>query len=339
MLSYVYHPAFLEHALPGHPERPERLLRVMTVLEESGALARLVRLEAQPVDEDLLCRVHARGHVERVRRASEAGPVHLDPDTYVTSRSYEAALVAAGSAVVATRAVLEEGAAAVFVLCRPPGHHATRTQAMGFCLFNNVAVAARYALDRGVRRVAIVDFDVHHGNGTQAIFAQEPRVLFFSVHQHPLYPWSGQIEETGAGNCVNVPLPAGVGDTGYTRVAREVLLPLLRRFDPELILVSAGYDAHWADRLAGMRLSIGGYARLAQILREATEDKIGVVFTLEGGYHLDALAYGVLACVRVFLGEKEVVDPVGPPPAPEEPVPEDVLAAIKAKHNLSGRTA
>lgn len=338
MLGYVYHPLFLEHALSGHPERPERLLRVMTVLEESGTLARLVRLEAQPVDEDLLCRVHTRGHVERVRRAGEAGLTHLDPDTYVTPRSFEAALLAAGSAVVATRAVLE-GAAAVFVLCRPPGHHATRTQATGFCLFNNVAVAARYALDRGVGRVAIVDFDVHHGHGTQAIFAREPQVLFFSVHQHPLYPWSGRMEETGAGNCVNVPLPAGVGDRGYARVAREVLLPLLRRFDPELILVSAGYDAHWADRLAGMRVSIAGYAHLARVLREVTQDEIGVVFVLEGGYHLDALAYGVLACIRVFLGEEEVIDPVGPPPAPEEPVPEDLLAAVKARHNLSGRPA
>jgi acetoin utilization deacetylase AcuC-like enzyme len=272
---------------------------------------------------------------------ARAGGGHLDPDTYVAPRSFEAALMAAGGVVRAVEAVLAGEVANGFALVRPPGHHATATRAMGFCLFNNVAVAARAALAEGaVERVFIADFDVHHGNGTQDAFADDPAVFYFSTHQYPYYPGTGHWSETGhgagEGTVLNVPLPAHVGDAGFAQVFAELAWPLAERFRPDLILVSAGYDAHWNDPLAQMNLSLAGYAWLAQELVRMAEQLCDgrIVFTLEGGYELDVLACGVLNAFYAMMGEDIIADPCGRSPRPERPV-DRLVARLKEVHGLN----
>ncbi|RMF29987.1 MAG: histone deacetylase [Chloroflexi bacterium] len=338
--GYVYDPRFLEHTLAGHPENRHRLERILQVLTEQGVLERLVSIPAQPISEDQLQGVHTPAHIARVRQVAEQGGGHLDADTYVTPHSYDVALLAAGGLVHLVEAVLAGDVDNGFALIRPPGHHATRSRGMGFCLFNNVALAAHVALkERGLERVLIVDFDVHHGNGTQDIFYQDPTVLYFSTHQYPFYPGTGWIAETGQGAgkgyTVNVPLPPGVGDEGYAAIFEQILWPVAERFRPQLILVSAGYDAHWDDPLAMMRLSLQGYAHLArELVAMATHLCQGrVIFTLEGGYHQQALAYGVLNTLHALLGEQEVVDPLGPSPHPEREI-EEQIQKVKALHGL-----
>jgi len=227
-----------------------------------------------------------------------------------------------------------------FALVRPPGHHATRSQAMGFCLFNNVAVGAQYALDHyKLERVLIVDFDVHHGNGTQDIFYHTPHVLYFSTHQYPHYPGTGNWNEIGEGAgegfTVNVPLPPRVGDEGFRRILDELLYPLAERYQPQLVLVSAGYDAYWNDPLAMENLSIAGYGVIAQTLVAIANDQCQgrIVFTLEGGYNLDALAYGVAATFHALLGDREIPNPLGVARTPEHAIG-DYLEQLKGIHRL-----
>ncbi len=337
---YVYDPIYLEHDLPSHPENARRLKRILDTLEDEGMLARLRLLEPRPATAEELQRVHTPEHIERVRRVAQAGGGYLDPDTYVSPRSFDAALMAAGGVVRAVEAVLAGQIANGFALVRPPGHHATPTRAMGFCLFNNVAVAARAALAGGqAERVFIADFDVHHGNGTQDIFAADPAVFYFSTHQYPYYPGSGHWSETGngagAGTVLNVPLPPGVGDAGYAQIYTELVWPLAERFRPDLILVSAGYDAHWSDPLAQMNLSLTGYAHLQQeLVRMAGQLCDGrIVFTLEGGYELDVLACGVLNAFYRLLGKDTIADPIGPSHHPERPV-DALIARLKKVHGL-----
>jgi len=343
--AYCYDPVEQEHTLYGHPENRERLKGTMELLEQQGLLARMTLLEATPVSMERLHRVHSPQYVDSVRRLAERGGGHLDPDTYVASRSYEAALMSAGGLVNLVAAVLQGEAVCGFNLMRPPGHHALTGRGMGFCIFNNVAIAAHYALaEGGVERVLIVDFDVHHGNGTQDTFWRDPSVLFFSTHQYPYYPGTGDWREIGAGEgkgtICNVPLRPGVGNEGYTRIFDELLWPLAERFRPQLILVSAGYDAHWQDPLAGMRLSLSGYAYLTQTLKAMADELCSgrLVFTLEGGYHLQALAYAVLNTLRVLLGDLtleqgEVMDPLGPCLYGETPV-DTLLLQLKGVHRL-----
>jgi acetoin utilization deacetylase AcuC-like enzyme len=340
--GYVYDPVYLEHDLRGHPENQQRLRTILRVLEEQRMLPRLVSIPAEAVTMERLTRCHDPRYVEHVRDMARQGGGHLDMDTYVRPASYDAALLAAGGLVEATRAVLDGEVDNAFALVRPPGHHALRARGMGFCLFNNVAVAARYALsERGLDRVLIVDFDVHHGNGTQDEFEADPSVIYISTHQYPHYPGTGYFSETGTGpgqgSVVNVPLGGGVGDEGFARIFDEIVSPVAWRFQPQLILVSAGYDAHWDDPLAYMQLSIGGYTAIARALEDLAGELCDgrLVFTLEGGYHLEALAYSVLNTFGVLLdgGDWQLVDPLGPSPGREQPV-DDVIARLREAHGL-----
>jgi len=340
MTGYVFHPLYLEHTLIGHPENHHRLLAIMDLLKKEGVLDRLKLIEPKPVARELLEKVHTPRYIQLVEEMAKSGGGHLDLDTYMGPRSYEAALMAAGGTVEAVRAVLDGEVENAFALVRPPGHHATPSRGMGFCIFNNVAIAARYALSRkGIERVLIVDFDVHHGNGTQDIFYQESSVLYFSTHQYPHYPGTGYITDIGEGEgygyTVNVPLRGWVGDKGFKAIFEEILVPIARRYRPNLILVSAGFDSHWADPLASMLLSISGYTELARILKSLAEELCQgrIVFVLEGGYKLEVLSHCVLNTFYVLMGEDRLVDPLGPSPKPEQPV-SAIIQNLKEIHKL-----
>jgi acetoin utilization deacetylase AcuC-like enzyme len=338
-VGYVYDPLYLEHAYPGHPERPDRLRSIMSHLETSGLLARMTEIEPRDATAEDLVLVHDPALVERIGTLRPGQrPVWLDADTYVSARSCDAAVRAAGGVLAAADAVMDERVDAAFCVVRPPGHHATPTQAMGFCLFNNVAVAARHLLERrGLQRVAIADFDVHHGNGTQDIFFDDPRVLYFSTHQFPHYPGTGRAEEVGAGNIVNVPLPAGSGDIEAWRAYSEVCAPLVRRFAPEFLLVSAGFDAHFADPLAHLLFSAHGYYDIAKLLRELSDELCGgrILYALEGGYDLDAIAWSADSCVRALMDEEFAADTLGSGPDVRGPDIDAVIAASRAIHRLN----
>ncbi|MEJ5197453.1 MAG: histone deacetylase [Anaerolineae bacterium] len=339
--AYTHDPRFAQHDLPGHPENAGRLARIMAGLQQEGLLERMTFVPARPAGFDLLARVHHPDYVRELAAFADRGGGHLDADTYVRPASFAAADLAAGAVAGLVRAVMRGDAHNAIALVRPPGHHATREGGMGFCLFNNVAVAARAALDEcGVKRILIVDWDVHHGNGTQDIFYHTDAVLFFSTHQYPYYPGTGGLHEIGAGAglgyTVNVPLPAGVGDEGFRRIYAEILTPLAERFQPELILVSAGYDAHWDDPLAGLRLSLDGYYRLAQMVVGLAERLCAgrLVVTLEGGYNLNVLAHGVADLCRALLGDEQPgMDPLGPCPWSERPV-DHLMQAVRQIHGL-----
>ena len=282
-------PRFDEHVTPpGHPERPHRAHVFDAVaarwLEKGGRVA-----APRPATRKELERVHAGRYIDSIAATRGLPGQMLDEDTFTSPDSYDVALLAAGAAVQAMEHALDHGEPA-FALVRPPGHHAERDRAMGFGLFNNVAVAAAAALARGLTRVAVVDFDVHHGNGTQATFYEEPRVLYVSTHQFPFYPGTGAADETGAGAgegfTMNVPLPAGSTDQDYVR-AYEGIVARLRAYAPEVLLVSAGFDAHAEDPLASMFMTEKGYARIARMLVDAVSCPVALV--AEGGYELEAL--------------------------------------------------
>ena len=301
------HPDYRRHRTPpGHPERPERLDAIEALLARTPFPDRLPRRTPEPVDEAHLERVHTRAHIERVRALAADGGGALDADTPVSSASYEVARLAVGGAEGAVDAVLRKEAPVSVALIRPPGHHAGPGYGMGFCLFNNAALAARHAVDvHGIERVLILDWDVHHGNGTQDVFYRDPAVIVCSLHQEDWYPGTGALEEAGEGPgegmTINVPLPAGVGDGGYTHLWEELVLPLVRAAAPGLIIISAGYDAHHADPLGGMRLTAGGFGRLSRLLRE-TAGATPIAALLEGGYDSDGLAYSVAATLEGLTG-------------------------------------
>jgi acetoin utilization deacetylase AcuC-like enzyme len=306
---------FQEHALAGalHPERPERLVAIDRALEPLAD--RILRVEPREASDDEILRAHAPEHLARLRALS-GRRAKLDADTYSAPTSFEVARLAAGSAADLALRVARGDARTAFALVRPPGHHAESAQAMGFCLLNNVAVAAR-ALQREARadRVAIVDWDVHHGNGTQHLFERERDVLFVSLHQFPLYPGTGALDEKGldegAGSTANFPMPPHCGDAEYVAVFREVVAPILREFRPDIILVSSGFDAHECDPLASMRLSTEGFAALARHLRGVADDVCGgrIVAALEGGYDLDALGASVAGVLEVLAAPSARWDP------------------------------
>ncbi|WP_200949151.1 histone deacetylase family protein [Frateuria sp. Soil773] len=298
------HSACLQHDPgPGHAESPSRLRAVLQALDHDR-FASLDRVEAPRATREQLLRVHTPAHLERIFAGEPAdGTAALDEDTAMSPGSLEAALRAAGACVAAVDAVLQGAVARAFCAVRPPGHHATPDRAMGFCLFNNVAVAAAHALAaHGLKRVAIADFDVHHGNGTQDVFAAEPRVLFLSSHQSPLYPDSGYEDEHGAGNIVNGCLSPGADSLEFRELWDGLLLPRLHAFRPQLVLVSAGFDAHRNDPLADLRLGAEDYAWITGRLVELARQHAGgrLVSTLEGGYDLAALAASASAHVAAL---------------------------------------
>ncbi len=306
--AIIWDPAYEEHATEGHPESPERVRAIIRRLEDSDLWPRLTLGEPEPATVDDILTVHTAAHVEKVRRAAESGGRWLDPDTYVGARSFDIALLSAGGALTALRQ-WEQGRVP-FALVRPPGHHATPDRAMGFCLFNNVAIAARRLLAEGMERVAIVDWDVHHGNGTQAAFYDDGRVLFCSLHQWPLYPGSGWSNECGEGDgegrTVNVPLPPGSTDGDYLRAFDQVVTPIVGQFAPQAILVSTGVDAHSADPLASMQMSEAGFAHLAlrvlSLARHHCDTRLALV--LEGGYDKVSTPRSIEAILRALLDER-----------------------------------
>jgi acetoin utilization deacetylase AcuC-like enzyme len=299
------HAACLEHDPgPYHPESSARLRAVLASLDDPE-FARLERCEAPEAALDDLLRVHPRGHVERVLGAvPKSGYVAVDADTVLSPASGGAALRAAGAVVAAVDAVAKKEATNAFCAVRPPGHHAEPERAMGFCLFNNVAIGALRAREvHGLARVAVVDFDVHHGNGTQAVFAMDDRLFYASTHQYPLYPGTGAAGETGVGNIVNVPLRPMSGSTQFRLGITQRILPALDAFRPDLVLVSAGFDAHKSDPLAQLLLEEDDYTWVTEKLLEVARRHAGgrFVATLEGGYDLTALGASVAAHIRVLM--------------------------------------
>jgi acetoin utilization deacetylase AcuC-like enzyme len=343
------------HTFPDHPEIPERVTAALAALQASPAAGRIAQAPALPASPKQITTVHSPDYVAALERVMEQAPGYIEPSTYITRQSFECARLSAGGAVEAVEAVLgarplprPEGAGAAaapdeiraaFALIRPPGHHALPGEAMGFCFFNNIAIAARQAQARGAARVMIVDFDVHHGNGTQAAFYSDPSVLFLSTHQGGLYPNSGWERETGQGSgegyTINMPVPAGTGNQGFERVCAEIIEPAAERFAPDLLLVSAGYDSHWRDPLGSLQLSTQGFGQIVRCLRGlALRHCAGrIALILEGGYDLAAVSASVVASVQALLGDPPQPDPLGPAPR-SEPDIQPLIRRWKALHQL-----
>ena len=308
--GFIYDAIYLKHDTgAGHPERPERLTAILDRLEQKGVLKHLVRLKPAAASPEWITTVHTPEYVERVRKSCQAGTGYVDTtDTPVSRGSYEVALNAVGGVQSAIDAVMDGTIRNAFCAVRPPGHHALKDKAMGFCLFNNVAIAAKYLQKRHkLGRVLIVDWDVHHGNGTQAIFYDDSTVFYFSTHQSPFYPGTGGAEEKGVGKGLgftrNVPLAAGCGDAEYKKAFLEELKPAAAAFKPDFVLVSAGFDAAKDDLLGRMKVTPEGFAELTRIVKGIAEQYCQgrLVTILEGGYNLESLAASVEAHVRVLL--------------------------------------
>jgi len=306
----VYDAVYLKHDTgAGHPERPERLTAILDGLQRKGVLDQLVRLKPTAASTQWITTVHTPEYVERVRKSCQAGIGYVDtPDAPSSRDSYDVALHAAGGVQAAIDAVMEGTVRNAFCAVRPPGHHALKDKAMGFCLFNNVAIGAKYIQKKyKLGRVLIVDWDVHHGNGTQAAFYDDPTVFYFSIHQSPFYPGTGGAEEKGVGKGLgftrNVPLRAGCGDAEYQKAFLEELKPVAAAFKPDFVMVSAGFDAAKGDLLGQMRVTPDGYAALTRIVKQIAEQYCQgrLVAVLEGGYNLESLAASAEAHVRVLM--------------------------------------
>ena len=309
MTLYLHHPASLEHDTGGHPENAERIRRIEATLEAAGWRG-LERSEAPRAPREALGRVHSDEHIRAIEAFCAAGGGLIDMDTVASEASWEAALRAAGAAAEGAQRLLAGEARVAFCALRPPGHHAERDRAMGFCLFNNVAVGAAEALASGAERVLILDWDVHHGNGTEAIFRASDRVLYASIHQAPLYPGTGAAEYTGddagAGYTINLPVPAGTGSEEFLALVQHVVAPVARSYAPELIAISAGYDAHHADPLGSCLLDEEAYRQMSLTMAAlGGELDAPILVCLEGGYDTGALAASVLATLDGLRGEVE----------------------------------
>jgi acetoin utilization deacetylase AcuC-like enzyme len=318
-LILIHSDRFLDHQPPpGHPERVERgevMRGIANAWKQRGQIVQAPR----PATPQELRQVHSDAHLAAIDKTAGRA-VSLDPDTYTSPDSRDVALLAAGAAISGVEAIVQSRATRVLALVRPPGHHAERDRAMGFCLYNNIAVASAHALTLGLERVVVVDYDVHHGNGTQWIFYEDPRVLYISTHQYPFYPGTGAAGDVGrgkgAGFTLNVPMEAGSTDGDYDVVFKELIIPVIDQFRPELMLISAGYDAHERDPLARMRLSTNGYALLTKALYDAAGRHCHgrVVAVTEGGYDLTALKACLESTITV-LNDGPVQTPAQPLPA------------------------
>ena len=306
----VYHPAYLDHDMgAGHPESPNRLRAILQQLERSGTAGRVRKIEPRKAEDEWITQIHSPSYVAALNTHQPAsGRVALDADTSMSRGSLPAAYLAAGGALAGVDAIMRGDVEHAFCAVRPPGHHAETARAMGFCLFNNVAIAARYVQKKyGLSRVLIVDWDVHHGNGTQHSFEQDPSILFFSTHQYPHYPGTGRATERGIGAgegfTINVPMDAGDGDDEYHAIFLNVLLPAAEAFKPEFVIISAGFDAHRDDPLASMGLTEAGYSDLTGLVvgiaKRHAQGRL--LSALEGGYNLTALGASVDAHLKVLL--------------------------------------
>ncbi len=308
----VFEEAFLNHIPPSyHPENPDRLREIIKNLEDQGLKDKAIPIKARQVEIKELSLIHSQDHIERVRKACSQS-AFLDPDTYTSSGSWRAALLAAGGLIEAVNAVVNNKVEVVASLIRPPGHHATRDRSMGFCLFNNAALAAAYATEIGLSKVVIIDWDAHHGNGTQQIFYQTEKILYISLHQFPHYPGSGQVEEVGNGKGegfnINFPFPPFTGGQVYRMAFEDVIKPIIVKFNPKLFIVSAGYDGHNLDPLSSLRLSNDDFAWFACWLRslQRSISSLGIIISLEGGYNLQALATSVANTISSLIDNEEV---------------------------------
>ena len=341
-VGLVYDPIYLKHDTGEHVENAGRLKAITSCLEETGLRQQLTLVKPRKASVEELSLVHQKQHISRIQDLAKKGGGWIDGDTVMSPDSYEVALYAAGGAIRATEVVMEGEVASAFALVRPPGHHATPRRAMGFCLFNNIAIATEQALAKyKLERITIIDFDVHHGNGTQEVFYHRPEVMYISTHEYPFYPGTGGVEDNGSdagrGATLNIPLPAGCGDGEYLEVFEQIIAPAVKRFKPELIMVSAGYDAHWVDSIAMMRVSVTGFAQMVEIIKGLADELCDgrLVFVLEGGYHLSALAASVKATFDVLLGNTGIDDPLGQPPSSfRAPNIDRLIGAIKEVHVL-----
>ena len=342
-VGLVYDPIYLKHDTGQHVENARRLEETISHLEQTRLKQQLTLIKPRAATTEELSLVHDNQYISHIQDAAQRGGGWLDADTIMSTDSYQAAIYAAGGAIRASEVVMDGELDSAFALVRPPGHHATSLRAMGFCLFNNVAIAAKHALAKyKLDRIIIIDFDVHHGNGTQAAFYDDPQVLYVSTHQYPFYPGTGRLEETGnkdgKGATINIPLPAGCSDAEYLQVFEQIITPAARRFNPQLIITSAGYDLHWSDEIALMQVSISGFAQMVGIIRGLADELCNgrLVLSLEGGYHLQALAYSVKATFDVLLGNVNIEDPLGKSPHRyKAPDITQLMGTIKEVHQLS----
>ena len=336
----VYDTIFLKHDQSGHPENSNRLKSIIAGLVEHKLLNRLQTVETRPAEIDEISICHTAEYTRHVEEMCKKGGGYLDPDTYSNQYSYKSAIKAVGSSIDLTNSVITGRLKNGFAVIRPPGHHALANKSMGFCLFGNIAIAAKIAVtEPGINKVAIVDFDVHHGNGTEALIGDDPNILFISSHQYPFYPGTGGINEIGTGDAegtiVNIPLQAGVGDEGFRMIYEKIVIPSLERFNPDLIFVSAGYDAHRDDPLANLTLSLTGFdwisRKLINVSNRICADKI--IFFLEGGYNLEVLKYGVTNSLLALMGIENFDDPIGIS-SQEEPKINNLIRELRSIHNL-----
>lgn len=308
-IGIVQDPRYLEHFTGAlHPERPERLKVIQKMLHESGLLQKCVSLETREATEEEIARVHTKELIEQVKNTAKRDSTYLDADTHASRHSWEAAKLAAGGLLMATDELLAGKLEEAFAFPRPPGHHAERDHAMGFCLFNNVAIAADYALQKyKLKKILILDFDVHHGNGTQHIFEERSDVFYISTHQYPFYPGTGAASEKGRGQgegyTLNIPLRAGSDDEIYHHSFTEFIEPVVTTYNPDFLIVSAGFDAHERDPLGGMEVSKQGFKAMAESIEKMKKacGNIPVLYALEGGYDLEGLSESVKEVVEVML--------------------------------------
>lgn len=336
-VGLVYHPDFLLHETGSWPERKERLISIMEFLKQRGYIERMRKLEFQPAPKEKVLSIHEKAYVDRVTQfCAQGGGIWDQNITVLSPESVRVAYLAAGAALRALEAVMDGEVDYSLALVRPPGHHAEKNDAMGFCVFNNVAIAAKEALNSyGLNKVLILDWDVHHGNGTQHAFEDDARVLYFSIHQAPLFPGTGEANEVGLGDGkgynFNVPLPPGAGDGVYLEIFERFLRPVLLQYYPQLILISAGQDCHFGDPLAGMRVTCAGFQEMTRQVKVLAQmiGARGPVVVLEGGYSLELLPYATGAIVNE-LGEfgDQVVEPVAPPPAAKDAPIQEALDKV-----------